>query len=82
MWIWIIIGIIVVAGLIFWVRSSKKGEGENGESMTVPEEPQAPQAETPSASEMGDEETKDDVSVEPSAPTESAEAPTEEEKPM
>jgi len=75
MWIWIIIAVIVIAGLLFWVKSgSKNGEADSSADVEVPEEP----TETPEVSEPSVEEPKvPEVSEAPEEPV--VEAPVEEE---
>jgi len=74
MWIWIILAIIVIAGLFFWMKSGKKDEGMDVSSAPeVPEMPQAPEA--PAPTEM----STDDMSSEtPETPKDSS----DEENPM
>lgn len=47
MWVWIIIAVIVIAGLIFWMKSGKKGnQADISESAEAPQAPAQPEAPT------------------------------------
>ncbi len=46
MWLWIIIGLVIVVGLVFWAMSRKK---EQGVDMSAT--PEVPKTSEPSASE-------------------------------
>jgi len=61
LWIYIIIGIVVVIGLVYWFKSGKKGDG--GSEMPTP--PQTP-PETPSST--GPTETPESPSSEEERP--------------
>ncbi len=63
-WIWIIIALIVIAGLFFWMRSGKEDSGTDMPS--APKEPKAPEApETPVPTETPSESSDDSSEEKP-----------------
>jgi cytoskeletal protein RodZ len=67
MWLWIILALIVIAGLVYWQKSRKKEEEPDISATT--ETSEAPQSEAPQSSESSRE-------------AESSESSSDEKKPM
>ena len=77
-WLWLIIALVVVIGVVLWAKSRKEG---NGTDISAPSEtPEAPEPSEPSPPT----ETPSESTPSESTPSESTEGPSseEEEKPM
>jgi len=69
MWIWIVVALIIIAGLFFWMKSGKKDEGADISSTSEDfETPQEPEVSAPT--EMSSETPEDET---PETPEDSSE---------